>query len=72
MKDKQFKALLEIFMVSDAWGENDANRDIVVDMLNNEARLRGYDDATIAYETLVPRAARQSKRKPRKKRGKTT
>lgn len=72
MKDKQFRVLLDLMMVSDPWPlAEKGSHEVFVELLHNEARNRGYDDEIVAYHVACGGApANKVKiRKPRKKRG---
>ena len=65
MTGPQFRALLDLWMVSDPWpvtdisvelgGYGDSN-DLVTELLDGEARARGIDGVVTAYHQFVPDA----------------
>lgn len=46
---QEYGALLRLLMVSDPWPTEQIDRRRIVEMLNEEARQRGYKDWTAAY-----------------------
>lgn len=49
IRDGEFRALLDLFMVSDPYPGSEANRCTVASMLNRVAAFHGYKDWVEAY-----------------------
>lgn len=49
MSPTEYRALLDLFMVSDPWPLEDANQRTLLVLLNREARERGFVDWISAY-----------------------
>lgn len=59
----EFRALLDLFMCSDPWpvvdhGDGDGH-DTIENLLNTEAKSRGYTDWIDAYHTFKPQGREQ-------------
>jgi len=52
MTDYELRALLDLMMCSDPWPDTTANREVVENLLDNEARERGHDNWVDAYHRL--------------------
>lgn len=49
MKDEEFRMLLDLTMVSDPFPLGQDKHDILIDMVDDEARRHGYDGWIDAY-----------------------
>ena len=49
MKDCQFRALLNLFMCADPWPSFNCDRDVILSLLEEEAKRYGYSDWVEAY-----------------------
>ena len=55
MTNTEFRALLNLMMVSDPWPLSKEENDILEHMLDTEARVRGYDGWIVAYHEMPRR-----------------
>lgn len=53
MTNKEFRALLDLFMMSDPWPLTQAANDIVQGILDREAKARGLTDWIDAYHKVT-------------------
>ena len=55
MSDKEFRVLLDLFMVSDPWPlDEEESQETIRHMLNEESRTIGYADWVEAYHKFKP------------------
>lgn len=52
MKDGLFRSLLDLFMVSDPWPCTEEGQEIIEEMLDKEAKRRGYETWVHAFHNL--------------------
>jgi len=52
MSDKEFRVLLNLFMVSDPWPLTDSEQEQMEEMLNREAVKRGHENWVVAYHEI--------------------
>ncbi|MEE9367179.1 MAG: hypothetical protein V3W44_10860 [Dehalococcoidales bacterium] len=55
MTTKEFRALLDWYMCSDPWPvepDGYSTHQVITDMLDNEARERGFDGVYVAYHEV--------------------
>jgi len=49
---QEFSVLLKLLMVADPWPLSEVDRDTIVEMMNEEAKSRNYDDWVHAYHEM--------------------
>ena len=52
MNKEELKSLCDLMMVSDPWLLPDADNNIIVTMLDREARKHGFENWVVAYHEL--------------------
>ena len=54
MRDLEFRFLLDLFMVSDPWPLDKQSQDVIENMLDEEAKKRGFDGWVSAFHDYKP------------------
>lgn len=49
MNDREFRAFLDLMMCSDPWPSDEPGHEILVGLIEREAKFRGYDSWYVAF-----------------------